>query len=105
MFSKFFKKKVGLEWTDLQNGWKKGLKLEQILKERFGGGDGAGDDERWEVLEPEVVKRCATGADDKPIEPSESDESRPTVTVVVNAAELTAGDQMEARAVTPEEGW
>ncbi|KIW67950.1 hypothetical protein PV04_03929 [Phialophora macrospora] len=105
MFSKFFKKKVGLEWTDLHNGWKKGLKLEHILKERFGGGDGAGDDERWEVLEPALAKRCATGADAKPIKPDESEEKRPTVTVVVNTTELTTEDQMEARAVTPEEGW
>ncbi|ETI24035.1 hypothetical protein G647_03404 [Cladophialophora carrionii CBS 160.54] len=105
MFSKFFKKKVGLEWTDVHNGWKKGLKLEQILKERVGGGDGPGEDEYWDVLEPALAKGQTPRADRGSTASIESGESSPTVTVVVNASSLTARDQMEARAMTPEEGW
>ncbi|EXJ61123.1 hypothetical protein A1O7_05276 [Cladophialophora yegresii CBS 114405] len=105
MFCKFFKKKVGLEWTDLHDGWKKGLKLEQIHKERVGGGDGPVEHGHWDVLELPLAKGQTTRAGEDSTESIEHGEGGPTVTVVVNATSLTTGDQVEARAQTPEEGW
>jgi len=105
MFTKFFAKKTGIEWVDVHNGWQKGIKVEEIIKERFGGEDGAADNQRWDMLEPPMTIRRVAGAGKGSAESREARERRPSVTVVMNTAEVMAAGRVEARAKTPEDGW
>jgi len=61
MFTKFFKKKTNVDWTNLHEGWKRRIKFEDVLKERVGGEDGAADYRPWSVIEPTLTFGASTG--------------------------------------------
>ncbi|KAJ9601958.1 hypothetical protein H2200_013517 [Cladophialophora chaetospira] len=104
-FNKFIKPRIGVEWGELHRGWQRGFKVEDLLKERVGGVDGATDRRRWDVVEPTTIFKHPDGAVGDSLEPAEARATRPTVTMVVNTPKVKAGDQIDARAMTPEDGW
>ena len=102
MFTRFFQKKTGTDWTDLHGGWRGGQKFEDMLRARFGGEDGASDSRRWDVLEPPVaMERIGEKADGSGV----ARERAPSITILRNTNnELNALD-VDAKAMTPEHGW
>lgn len=105
MFTKFFERKVGVEWTDVRNGWSKGIKIEKIIQDRLGGEDGAAENDYWDVLEPVAAKKFDGEAEKEAVESIEVKDRRPTVTVLMNAESLPEGEELDAKAKTPENGW
>jgi len=104
-FCKFFKNRVGVDWGDVHSGWCQGLKLEEVIKQRPGGQDGAQDSRQYDVEEPLMARMSVQGADDEAVESIESAGRRPSVTVVLNTDEPMDADHVEAKAKTPDGGW
>lgn len=105
MFTKFFEKKAGVEWTDIHNGWRKGLKIEKIIQDRLGGEDGAAENGYWDVLEPVTAKKVDDEPEKEAVGSIEAKDRRPSVTVLMNAGSLPEGEELDAKAKTPENGW
>ena len=104
-FSHMFEKRVGVKWTDIHGGWKQGKKVEDMLKTRLGGEDGATEHQLWDMKDPLTTARSASETNGQAHEEGETEEGIPSVTVVMSQMEMAADDHMEARAITPEEGW
>lgn len=104
-FGKFFESRVGVKWNDLHSSWKRGIKFDNFLKGRFGGEDGAADSQHWDVVEPTVAYRPGPAAAEEKTKSDGDEEGRPAVTVVLSSSKVHNDDQIEARAMTPEDGW
>ncbi|EXJ93277.1 hypothetical protein A1O1_01669 [Capronia coronata CBS 617.96] len=102
MFRKIFEKRVGVDWEKRENA-KRHLQPDQGQDDKCGGEDGA-NDRRWEFWGPLVASREKTDLDEK-VPPVEGMESRPSVTVVINTARLTAAEAIDAQSRTPPAGW
>ncbi|KAI1615223.1 hypothetical protein EDD37DRAFT_511690 [Exophiala viscosa] len=95
MFSKFFHKRVGVEWSDRHDA--------TVRSERNMCGDGAGDAGFFEFFGPVVVKQMSnnTAVGDS----VEARQRKPSVTMVVNCPGSVRDDQVDVKAKTPDGGW
>lgn len=93
---------MGIDWED-----RKSIKRDDFddNESRFGGEDGAGDEELFRCFGPVVVKKlgdCAIGAKGESVEDGQG---KPSVTVLVNMDEVLPDDLPAAQARTPRGGW
>jgi hypothetical protein len=102
MFRKFFQKRVGVDWEDRHSA-KKTFHTKDGEVDEIGGGDAA-NDRRWEFWGPLVASREKAEASDGNSQ-AEGSETRPSVTVLINAAKLTDKEAIGVGARTPPGGW
>ncbi|KIW28765.1 uncharacterized protein PV07_04639 [Cladophialophora immunda] len=104
MFCKFFNMRVGVEWTDVYEGWKKGIHCVQPLSEKPLGEDGADDGEGFRGSKPSALQ-FRDGQDEAAVESIETRSRKPSVTVLMNMHEHIMDERLEVQAKTPESGW
>ncbi|KAK4940687.1 hypothetical protein LTR10_019197 [Elasticomyces elasticus] len=98
MFSKFFQKRVGMEWSERQNASNQSTQHERNMC-----GDGAGDAGFFEFFGPVVVRQTSTS--NAVVDSVETRQRKPSVTMLVNCLGAVKDELIDVKAKTPDEGW
>jgi hypothetical protein len=109
MFCKIFEKKTGVAWNDIHSGWKRGIKINDMIKQKTVGEDGVEDHDLWNIEEPPTITSLEakmtehnSGSDDALLT---TPVPTPSMTVVINRTQAMAAGDLHTRAKTPEHGW